>query len=128
MKAPPPSGGAETQGPARPALKEQGFRLRSPARTTTGRLDLPPRQDARRNKPQTERASITDLSRDDLKEALLAVVDKTWTERDAAIRAAARHLGFKRTGKRIRKAFASAITGLLRQKKLESAGSQIRRP
>ena len=44
-----------------------------------------------------------------------------------AIRDAAYHLGFARTGKRIAKAFASAINGLIRQKQLEYAGSMIRR-
>jgi len=45
-----------------------------------------------------------------------------------AMRAAAQHLGFRRTGKRIQAAFKSAITGLLRQHRLEHDGNQIRRP
>lgn len=78
-------------------------------------------------KAKSGSVSIRDFDRDQLKEALLEVVGTDWTERDDAIRAAAYHLGFKRVGKNIRKAFASAITGLLRQHRLESAGSLVRR-
>ena len=71
--------------------------------------------------------SINDYDREDLKKALLSVIRTAWWERDDAIRAAARYLGFAHAGKRIQAAFKSAITGLLRQNRLESDGSLIRR-
>ncbi|HUU90968.1 MAG TPA: hypothetical protein VM238_07140 [Phycisphaerae bacterium] len=80
--------------------------------------------------PETEparRPTVQDLDRHQLRAALLEVVGTDWIERDDAIRAAARSLGFQRCGKHIHKAFASAINGLLRQKRLESTGSMVRR-
>ncbi len=50
-----------------------------------------------------------------------------WTERPAAIRAAARHLGFRRTGAQIQDAFKAAINGALRRKLLEADRDLIRR-
>ena len=47
--------------------------------------------------------------------------------RDDAIRAAARHLGFARTGNRIRNHFDSIIRGVLKQGVLERDGNHIRR-
>lgn len=44
-----------------------------------------------------------------------------------AIRAAARHLGFKRTGSLIRDAFKSAINGAIRRGLLEYDGQLIRK-
>ena len=44
-----------------------------------------------------------------------------------AIRAAARHLGFKRTGSLIRDAFKSAINGAIRRGLLEYGGEMIRK-
>ena len=43
------------------------------------------------------------------------------------IRAAARRLGFRRTGTRITKAFKSVINGAIRRGLLESNGESIRR-
>jgi hypothetical protein len=71
--------------------------------------------------------SITDYGRDDLVEALLNAMGRTWWEREDAIRAAARHLGFRRTGRQIRDAFKSAINGAIRRGLLEYAGADIRR-
>jgi hypothetical protein len=71
-------------------------------------------------------STIKGLDRPQLNEALLAVVGPAWIERDEAIRLAARRLGFGRCGKRILAAFASALTGLLRQGRLEYDGSLIR--
>lgn len=62
-----------------------------------------------------------------VKKTVLSVVGRTWTTRDEAIAAAARHLGFERTGKKIKTAFKSALTGLLRQGDLEHNGNRIRR-
>lgn len=62
---------------------------------------------------------IGQYDREDLKKTLLSVIGRTWTDRNEATTAAARHLGFERTGKNIKAAFKSALTGLLRQGKLE---------
>jgi hypothetical protein len=75
----------------------------------------------------SESPSIADFDRDQMKEALLAVVGTNWMERDAAIRAAAKRLGFGRLSNRIRAAFASAVNGLIRQKELQYEGTQVRR-
>jgi len=64
--------------------------------------------------------SITDYPGDMLKKTLLSVIGRTWTDREEAITLTARHLGFERTGKKIKQALKSAITGLLRQDELES--------
>jgi len=115
--------------------KPPEFELRPDTRTVTGRLDLgrgkagARTQRAKRptaGKSKSGSLSINDFDRDRLKDALLDVVGTDWIKRDDAIREAARSLGFRRCGKRIHKAFASAITGLLRQNRLESTGSQIR--
>ncbi len=71
--------------------------------------------------------SIDDYHRDFLKTVLKAVIGRIWTDEDAAIRAATRHLGFRRTGPKISKAFKSAINGLLRQNELERDGHNLRR-
>ena len=46
---------------------------------------------------------------------------------DEAVPQAIRRLGFDRTGRKIRQAFKSALTGLLRQGALEYDGDMIRR-
>jgi len=51
-----------------------------------------------------------------------------WWDREEAIVAAARHLGFKRTDSQIAKAFKSAINGAIRRGMLEYDGNLIRRP
>jgi hypothetical protein len=50
-----------------------------------------------------------------------------WWERKDAIKAAARHLGFRRTGRVIRDAFKSAINGAIRRQLLEYDGQLVRR-
>ncbi len=72
--------------------------------------------------------SIDDYHRDFLKTALKAVIGRTWTDESDALRAATRHLGFRRTGPKIERAFKSAINGLLRQNELERNGRSLRRP
>jgi hypothetical protein len=74
-----------------------------------------------------ECANINHYSRDELIEALLATMGNIWWEREDAIRAAARRLGFRRTGARITKAFKSAINGSIRRGFIESDGEMIRR-
>ena len=71
--------------------------------------------------------NISDYSRDELIDALLSSMGAVWWEREEAIRAAARHLGFKRTGSSIRDAFKSAINGAIRRGLLEYADQMIRR-
>ncbi len=66
--------------------------------------------------------------RDALKEQFLASLGgRAWTERDDAIQAFARWMGFRRTGATIDETVRSLINGLLREHRLESDGSQIRR-
>jgi hypothetical protein len=72
-------------------------------------------------------SAIDDYTRDELIETLLAGFGNTWWDREDAIRAAARRLGFRRTGSRITKAFKSAINGAIRRGLLESAEKKIRR-
>lgn len=71
--------------------------------------------------------NISDYSRDELIVTLLSVMGAAWWDREAAIIAAARHLGFKRTGSLIRDAFKSAINGAIRRDVLEFDGRLIRR-
>lgn len=71
--------------------------------------------------------NIGDYSRDVLINSLLSSMGAVWWEREEAIRAASRHLGFKRTGSLIRDAFKSAINGAIRRGLLEVNGSLIRR-
>jgi len=72
--------------------------------------------------------SIDDYDRVELKAHFLAALpDGQWVEREEAIRAFARRLGFQRTGALIAKAGRSVINGLLREDRLEAEGSRIRR-
>jgi len=71
--------------------------------------------------------NIGDYSRDELIYTLLSVMGAVWWDREEAIRAAARHLGFKRTGRLIQDAFKSAINGAIRRGLLEYDGQLIRR-
>lgn len=71
--------------------------------------------------------TINDYSQDERVAALLSAMPRGWTERGDAIRAAARHLGFRRTGSAIQDAFKSAINGALRRKLLEANKNLIRK-
>jgi hypothetical protein len=72
--------------------------------------------------------SIEQYTPDHLIDMLLAAMGGTWWTRDEAITAAARHLGFRRTGEKIRKAFKSAINAAIRRGLLERDGpDNIRR-
>ncbi|MCI0390436.1 MAG: hypothetical protein MOB07_16940 [Acidobacteria bacterium] len=70
---------------------------------------------------------IGEYRRDEMIDALLGAMGRGWTERDEAIRAAARWLGFHRTGRAISEAFKSVINGAIRRGWLEYQGSQIRK-
>ena len=66
--------------------------------------------------------------RDGLKSQFLASLNgRTWTERDDAIAAFARWMGFRRTGARIGDIAESLVKGLLREGRLERDSSRIRR-
>ncbi|MGE0131339.1 MAG: restriction endonuclease subunit S [Blastocatellales bacterium] len=74
-----------------------------------------------------DRGSIGDYSQDECVAALLSAMSRGWTEREDAIRAAARHLGFRRIGSTIQDAFKSAINGAIRRGLLEYDGEMIRK-
>ncbi|RQH06890.1 type ISP restriction/modification enzyme [Bradyrhizobium sp. RP6] len=72
--------------------------------------------------------AIEEYDRDFLKEQFLASLQgRQWTAREEAVRAFARWMGYRRTGPAIEDAARSLINGLLREGRLESAGSEIRR-
>jgi hypothetical protein len=73
------------------------------------------------------RRNIGEYSRDDLIFALLGAMGNKWWYREDATRAAARYLGFTRTGSAIRDAFKSAINGAIRRGLLEYDNSLIRK-
>ncbi len=70
--------------------------------------------------------TIDEYPRDTLIEIIRSVIGRTWTDRNDAIRACARYLGFQRTGKNILAAFKSAINGGLRRGMLESESGNVR--
>ena len=71
--------------------------------------------------------SIGEYPRETLKKVMLQAVGRTWATRDESMILTARALGFARTGKHIKAALKSAITGLLRQSDLERDGKLIRK-
>jgi hypothetical protein len=72
--------------------------------------------------------TIEQYDRDFMKEQFLAsLLGRQWIEREDAVRAFARWMGFRRTGPTIEDTARSLINGLLRDGRLESNGSQIRR-
>lgn len=72
--------------------------------------------------------NIAQYERNLLKEQFLASLSgRPWVERDEAIRAFARWMGFRRTGRSIDETARSLINGLLREGRLERNGQLIRR-
>jgi hypothetical protein len=72
--------------------------------------------------------SLEDYDRAFLKEQFLASLQgKAWTERDDAVQGFARWMGFRRTGSTIAETARSLINGIIREERLESDGSRIRR-
>jgi Type ISP C-terminal specificity domain len=72
--------------------------------------------------------TIEQYDRDFLKEQFLAsLLGRQWIEREDAVRAFARWMGFRRTGPAIEDTARSLINGLLREGRLESNGSEIRK-
>jgi hypothetical protein len=72
--------------------------------------------------------NIGDYERGFLKDQFVAAMQgNAWAERNDSIRRFSRWLGFRRTGPSIDDAARSVINGLIRDGRLESNGSQIRR-
>ncbi len=72
--------------------------------------------------------SIEHYEREFLKDQFLASLGgSAWTEREEAIRAFARWMGFRRTGPSIDETARSLINGLIRSARIESEGTQIRK-
>ncbi|HVZ31077.1 MAG TPA: hypothetical protein VG963_01545, partial [Polyangiaceae bacterium] len=73
-------------------------------------------------------ASVDDFDRDFLKEQFLASLGgRVWRDRGDVARGLARFLGFRRTGPSIEDAVRSIINGLIREQRLETRGTEIRR-
>lgn len=73
-------------------------------------------------------SSIDDYDRDFLKEQFLASLGgRAWRDRSDVSRVLARFLGFRRTGPAIETAVRSIINGLIRERRLEVRGDEIRR-
>jgi hypothetical protein len=72
--------------------------------------------------------SIEQYEREFLKQQFLASLGgSAWIEREDAIRAFARWLGFRRTGPTIDETARSLINGLIREGRLESDATQVRK-
>jgi hypothetical protein len=71
--------------------------------------------------------AITDYDQAILEAQLLAAIGSSWTNKDEAIRDAARRLGFLRTGRRIREAFEAVIRSLASAGRIQAEGLSIRR-
>jgi hypothetical protein len=72
--------------------------------------------------------TIGEFDKEFLKDQFLASMrGRGWTEREDGIRMFARWLGYRRTGPWIDDAARSLINGLIRQSRLESDGTRIRR-
>ncbi len=98
---------------------------RSPAPSMTATPYRKPRPAKIPRAAEGREVYITDFDRDQLIDALLkAMGKKKWT-RDDAVRAAARRLGFKRTGSKIKDAFKSAINGAIRRGLIEYDRGEI---
>jgi hypothetical protein len=71
--------------------------------------------------------TIEGYEREFLKDQFLASIGRPWVEREEAVRAFTRFMGFRRAGERIQDTVRSLINGLLREDRLESDGQLIRR-
>ena len=71
--------------------------------------------------------TIEGYEREFLKDQFLASIGRPWVERDEAVRAFTRFMGFRRAGEKIQDTVRSLINGLLREDSLESDGQMIRR-
>ncbi|MBA3257272.1 MAG: hypothetical protein H0T64_11580 [Pyrinomonadaceae bacterium] len=121
---------AATEGHS-PSALSGGKAAKQPHSTVASQL-LGKATKQRARRPRSQEAAeglrtINDYSRDELITALLKGMGKKWWTRDDAIRAAARRVGFRRTGRQIRDAFKSAINGTIRRGLLEYDGDIVRR-
>ncbi len=72
--------------------------------------------------------NISEYDRGHLKEQLCAsLAGSAWHDRDDAVRGFARWMGFSRTGTQIDDTSRSLINGLIREDRLETRGTEIRR-
>jgi len=71
--------------------------------------------------------TIEGYEREFLKDQFLASIGRPWVEREEAVRAFTRFMGFRRAGEKIQDTVRSLINGLLREDRLESDGHMIRR-
>jgi type I restriction enzyme, S subunit len=71
--------------------------------------------------------AIEDYNRDFLKALFLQAIGRSWLDREEAMQQAARYLGFQRTGSNIKTTLRSVINGLIREGRVETDGSVIRR-
>ena len=71
--------------------------------------------------------TIEGYDRDFLKDQFLASIGRPWVEREEAVRAFTRFMGFRRAGEKIQDTVRSLINGLIREDRLESDGQLIRR-
>ena len=77
--------------------------------------------------PADAPALINAYTREELISHLLTAMGRKWWAREDAIRAAARRLGYARTGSCIRDAFKFAVNGAIRRGLLEYDGQLIRK-
>ena len=71
--------------------------------------------------------TIQGYEREFLKDQFLASIGRPWVEREEAVRAFTRFMGFRRAGEKIQDTVRSLINGLFREDRLESDGHLIRR-
>ncbi|HEX8339981.1 MAG TPA: hypothetical protein VF624_03640 [Tepidisphaeraceae bacterium] len=71
--------------------------------------------------------SAADYTRDHLIDRLVAAMNDGWVERDDAVRATAKHLGFQRAGSSFAEAMKSAIKGAIRRGLVQYDGTLIRK-
>jgi hypothetical protein len=67
------------------------------------------------------------VDRDELKDGFLAAIGRSWIDREEAVRAFARFLGYARTGPILEDTARSLMNGLIRDGRLESDGPNLRR-
>jgi hypothetical protein len=82
---------------------------------------------AERGQPPRLGRAASDYTRDHLIEMLLASIDGSWIDRDEAVRATAKHLGFQKTSAAFKDEMKSAINGAIRRGLVEYGGSLIRK-
>ncbi|MCE5187490.1 MAG: hypothetical protein LLF76_15320 [Planctomycetaceae bacterium] len=71
--------------------------------------------------------SMGDYDKEFLKDMFLEAIGRNWIDRYEAMQAAARYLGFTRTGPAIQDLLKSVINGLIRQSRLQTNGPELRR-